>query len=451
MDLQWWVNSLDPDSLCGLSTDQLRVLLKDFVAAAGGENDVEKLQEIFGIGALHPDPLVRRATLDIAEEHIDHDAAAELICWATHDTDDFICFRAVKLCKKYALESSIQDLVSIIGRPSERTDSGQLPVGMGHAHVLDALLHLLGTDDPSKLRITEDFFFLNGRLPSADITLERRIPSLEGMVYVPPGNFVEGIDREEVPFKRFDTSYYSPATVTRLEGFYIDEYPVTNAEYDEFVKDIERNGHRYCQPDEPTNKVHRRNTFLDPRFEPSHPATGIDWYDACAYARWKGKDLPTEAQWEKAARGTDGRVYPWGNEFAPAALNWLGETFGKDIRDIHEWRKLLVQINETFPRQTTTAVDAHPENKSPYGVYDMVGNAWEYTKNNFFSNEEMEPDFKDKDPVSFMQNPEAFVLIKGGPWTGIPELTSAVFRGKDLFTDRHNEIGFRCVVNTEPH
>jgi formylglycine-generating enzyme required for sulfatase activity len=318
---------------------------------------------------------------------------------------------------------------------------------MGHAHVLDALVHLFGTEDPLELRRLENFFFLNGHLPSPGTSLDEPKASLKGMIHIPPGSFVKGIDPEEVPFKRFDTAYYLPQSSVELDGFYIDEYPVTNAQYDRFVEDIGRNGHRFCHPDEPTGKVHHRNTLLDPRFGPDHPVTGIDWYDAYAYAKWQGKDLPGEEQWEKAARGTDGRIYPWGNEFDPAALNWLGELLGRDIRDIHEWRSYLIQIDETFPSRTTTPVSAYPKNKSPYGVRDMVGNAWEYTNANFYSSEPLEPEFKDKDPVSFMHDPGAFVLIKGGPWTGIPEMTTTIFRGKDLFTDRHNEIGFRCVVN----
>lgn len=442
------MEQLTLENLSGFSPDQYRRFLEDFKVAFQGEQDPEKLQEVFGAGALHPDSLVRRAVLDIADAHIHRDCAVELIRWATHDTDDFVCFRSVQLCKKHHLTQSVQDLFPIIGRPSERIGSAQIPVGMGHEHVLDALLSLLGTDNPTELKKVEDFFFLNGRLPSDDTSLERPVPNVDDMVHIPSGYFTMGMNEADVPFKRFDTSFYLPLAEHSLTDFHMDKYPVTNAEYDHFVSDVDVHGHRFCHPDEPINKVHRRNTFLDYRFQPDHPVTGIDWYDAYAYAKWLGKDLPTEKQWEKAARGLDGRIYPWGNEFDPTALNWLGSVFSTDIPNIEEWRKLLIQIGEDFPKHTTAAVDAHPQNVSPYGVRDMVGNAWEYTSTNFFSAEDMDPHFKHKDPVNFMQDPGAFVLIKGGPWTGIPEMTTSVFRGKDLFTDRHNEIGFRCVVNS---
>ncbi|WP_146038933.1 ISL3 family transposase [Sulfobacillus sp. hq2] len=118
--------------------------------------------------------------------------------------------------------------------------------------------------------------------------------------------------------------------------------------------------------------------------------TGIDWYDAWAYARWSGKDLPTAEQWEKAARGTDGRLYPWGDEFDASALTWIGTVFDQPQLDsVPVWREILTQINDTVPSRTTVRVGINAKNVSPYGIHDMAGNCWEYTKTNYFSHKDM--------------------------------------------------------------
>ena len=103
---------------------------------------------------------------------------------------------------------------------------------------------------------------------------------------------------------------------------------------------------------------------------------------------------------------------------------------------------------EPNPETITTPVDTFPEGESEFDVVDMLGNVWEYTKTNFFSRQEMHPVFrysKRKAHGNLIENFEAFPVIRGCAWSSIPEMTSGVYRGKDLMTDRHNEIGFRCV------
>ena len=120
-----------------------------------------------------------------------------------------------------------------------------------------------------------------------------------------------------------------------LNAFWIDRLPTTNDEFAEF-----RPAHRHRYP----------------ASEGNHPAVFVSWYDACAYALWLGKVLPTEEEWEKAARGTDGRLFPWGNEFDPSHLNSAEANIRK-----------------------TTPVDAYPSGISPTGCLDMSGNVWEWT------------------------------------------------------------------------
>ena len=127
-----------------------------------------------------------------------------------------------------------------------------------------------------------------------------------------------------------------------LDDFWIDRYPVANRDYRTFV---EATGHR-----KPPHWL--RDTF--PEDAGSHPVTDVSFDDAKSYARWAGKRLPTEAEWEKAARGTIGQTYPW------------GDAFRKD------------NVNSSNDYGGTTPVDAFPGGSSPYGVMDMAGNVMEW-------------------------------------------------------------------------
>jgi formylglycine-generating enzyme required for sulfatase activity len=164
------------------------------------------------------------------------------------------------------------------------------------------------------------------------------------MVLVPAGKFLYGEEQSEV----------------ELPDYYIDRYEVSQEEYGRFLEFFQRTkSHADCRPDEPPGKDHTplnwaRSDLSNPRW----PVVGLDYWDCWAFAGWVGKRLPTEEEWEKAARGTDGRLYPWGNEWDPAKVN-----FGPAPGDGH----------------TLLAVDALPEGRSPYGCHHMMGNAAEWT------------------------------------------------------------------------
>lgn len=138
------------------------------------------------------------------------------------------------------------------------------------------------------------------------------------MVYVPEGDFLMGDERRRVWVK----------------AFYMDPFPVTNAQYQVF---------------DPSHS-------FPPERARCPVSVGLSWFHAKAYALWAGKRLATEEEWEKAARGVDGRIFPWGNEYDPSKCNTVeGELLNP------------------------TPMDRYPEGKSPYGCYDMVGNVWEWT------------------------------------------------------------------------
>lgn len=193
------------------------------------------------------------------------------------------------------------------------------------------------------------------------------------MVLVPGGEFLMG---EE-------------CTPTSVNSFWIDEYPVTNYEYAVFVNET---GH-----EPPSHWIGK----TVPRSLENHPVVNVNWYDALSYAEWRGKRLPTSAQWEKAARGTDGRVFPWGDEFDKSKCNTKEGGLGK-----------------------TTPVGKYPAGASIFGVYDLSGNVWEWTRT------------EDR-PGSF--------AIRGGAWKVVSVHARCFsFRAKArVFAN--DDLGFRCV------
>ncbi|HNT35566.1 MAG TPA: formylglycine-generating enzyme family protein [bacterium] len=166
--------------------------------------------------------------------------------------------------------------------------------------------------------------------------------SIEGMVFIPAGSFIMGNDDgdpDEIP-----------AHKVRLHSYYIAEHEVTNEQYGTFVK---ATGYR-------PPKGWEHPGFSDPKA----PVAGVSWIDAVKYCQWLAQEterpyrLPTEAEWEKAARGTREFVFPWGDFWDPSRCNWGSEPVG--------------YMRHTVP------VGSFESGKSPYGVYDMAGNVWEW-------------------------------------------------------------------------
>lgn len=161
------------------------------------------------------------------------------------------------------------------------------------------------------------------------------------MILIPAGAFMMGTD-ERLPDE-------GPPHQVVVPDFWIDKFEVTNFQYQAF---IERAGRRA-----PDHFVQRRH----PPGKADHPVTFVTWFDGDAYCKWAGKRLPTDQEWEKAARGTDGRTFPWGEEFRLNAAN-------TPVR----WSSLGREGD-------TTPVGAFPSGVSPYGLHDMSGNVWEWT------------------------------------------------------------------------
>ena len=215
-----------------------------------------------------------------------------------------------------------------------------------------------------------------------------------GMVMVPAGKFRMGSD---------DRPLQAPAHEVMVDAFFIDTYPVTNEQFRAFAL---ATGHK------PKDQWEH---LAGPGRE-KHPAVHVRWDEAAAYARWAGKRLPTEAEWEKAARGTDGRVYPWGNDIDLSRLNLAG-------RD-------------------TTPVDAFPGGRSPYGVTDLAGNVFEWTA------DRLRPDrlFNFWHPVEL----QPACIIKGGCYLYDPLWCENAYFFYMAGNRSSYLVGFRCARSTEP-
>ena len=204
----------------------------------------------------------------------------------------------------------------------------------------------------------------------------------------------------------------SPIHVRFLGPYRIARYPVTNAEYAVFV---DATGH--------TPPPYWKDGQF-PAAEASLPVVHISWHDAKAYARWARGRLPTEAEWEKAARGADGRIYPWGNEFASAAD----------------------QGTSLFTDQPTS-VGNRPAAASPYGVHEVAGNVWEWTADwyqPYEGNTQRDGDYGKKHKV-----------LRGGSWLEVrDETANRYFRCANRLhappSYTANNIGFRCVRDVAP-
>ncbi len=250
---------------------------------------------------------------------------------------------------------------------------------------------------------------------------------LPGMVVVPAGPAVLG-DDAGFPDE-------TPRRTVEVPAFAIDKLEVSNADYERFLeadpaarKDATpRYWKRYVPPlvrDGPVGKLLRfgPQTFR----KPDHPVVGVDWFSARAYCAWAGKRLPTEAQWEKAARGTDGRTWPWGALWRFDRANSGGyERAGE--RDGHMY---------------TAAVSAYPGAASPYGALNMAGNVWEWTSSAYESRPDAPELWSRGGPPDGVQR-----VIKGGSFRSYPSSVRPARRGHYEPGYKSFDIGFRCAVD----
>ncbi len=263
----------------------------------------------------------------------------------------------------------------------------------------------------------------------------------QDMVLVPAGEFIMGTAEGSVGL-----ADEHPERRVYLSGFLIDRFEVTNRAYASFV---EATGHRPPANSKPSVTLWDKNAPL-PGIE-EHPVVNVSWNDAAAYCRWAGKRLPTEAEWEKAARGTDGRRYPWGNDWDIAKANsasyWAGRTI--DFQSGAEWDAFwlkgdgarLSKEKGIKGEVLTLPVGSFPEGASPYGVLDMAGNAAEWVADWF------DPNYYKSAPLTDPSGPVrgAIKAMRGGSWLKPAVSLRTSDRDWGVMDSRPSGTGFRCA------
>ena len=245
-----------------------------------------------------------------------------------------------------------------------------------------------------------------------------------GMIKIPAGEFlfkVQGIEIEGSNDIGVDVQYPWEDSPRRfhehpmsVKSFWIDTYPVTNAQFKKFLDST----HYHPQDDLNFLRDWKGGSF--PAGWDNKPVTWVSLEDARAYAAWAGKRLPHEWEWQYAAQGSDGRTYPWGND----------------------WNASAVPVpDKSRTMRGPDAVDAHPQGKSPFGVMDLVGNVWQWTE-----------EFTDDHTRGAILRGGEYYQPQGSMWY-FPQTYKLSEHGKLLLTapslDRSGGIGFRCVQDAE--
>ena len=248
--------------------------------------------------------------------------------------------------------------------------------------------------------------------PTASATPTTWVRAKDGMVmvYVPAGDFLMGSPAGE----GHDDEH--PQHRVTLDAFWIDRTEVTNAQYEQCVQA------GACRAS--------GNTYDPDLVGANQPVAVVDWNQAQAYCQWAGARVLTEAEWEKAARGTDGRRYPWGNQEATCEYAWMDDGSGYGCGQGKPW----------------LVVGSKPTGVSPYGALDMAGSAWEWVADwyaaDYYSGS---PGRNPPGPVSGQER-----VMRGGSWGTRLDYVRSAYRDRSDPTTTYNHVGFRCGVSSTP-
>ena len=236
------------------------------------------------------------------------------------------------------------------------------------------------------------------------LSAEQQVQPEVPMIVIPEGAFRMGADGTDA------LEDEKPQHEVWISRFEIDRHEVTTGQYAQFLASTKR----------PTPWQWES---VDLSQHGDHPVIGVSWFDADAYCRWQGKRLPTEAEWEKAARGTDGRLFPWGNQ----SPHKESANFGLGARFSYS--------------QVLAPVERYEHGRSPYGLYQMAGNVGEWVADWYGAN------YYENGPRQNPSGPDAgaFRVVRGGSWSDLPKYLLTYGRFKLPPDTRNSYTGFRCA------
>jgi serine/threonine-protein kinase len=244
--------------------------------------------------------------------------------------------------------------------------------------------------------VTDEILVINSLVAEADGMV---------LVYVPAGGFEmgneEGWESEQ------------PVHPVNLNAYWIDQTEVTNRQYQLCVQE------GACDPPGSPESFTRDQYYGNEAFA-TYPVIHVSWYDALTYCEWAGRRLPTEAEWEKAARGISANLYPWGENISCENANYIGCT------------------GDTNP------VGSHPLGASPFGALDMAGNVWEWVADWYYIG------YYQESPLDYPKGPDsgAYRVVRGGSWNDYEWYLRTTTRYSYFPDNQRVSIGFRCALDS---